>query len=259
MKILSSKTYVLLGFAISLASIIVNTIIVSNIDSRSKATDSEYFGLVESLDKQAGQLNEADLKFDLYRIMHNVAFSVPAAKSPDTKKDAEELLKGALTKYYAAANDVTPIDVTRVEVEEIGDALPKLGKILELIQAIQKSTDQSERARLTSEVEKLSQEESPPKSELAKKLREIGQYAKVESIAGTEAEILFQLIPAAKSLREQIVESVKRKEDRIRELEVERTSLGKKSKYATYVAISLQILGLMLILTEDIVKNRQPT
>lgn len=258
MKILSSKTYVLLGFVISLTSIVINTIVLSNIDTRSKVVDSEYSGLVESLGKQAAELNEADLKFDLYRIMHNVAFSVPLAKAKDTRKDAEELLKGALTSYYAAANDVSKVDVTRVEVEEMGDDLPKLEKIIGLVQAIEKSTDQSERARLASELEKLSAEQSPPKSELAKQLREVGQYARVESTAGTEMEIMFQLIPLARSLREQIVGSVQKKENRMRELERMRASLETKSKYATYAAISLQIIGLMLIFTEDLVKDKRP-
>ena len=43
--------------------------------------------------KQAAELNEGDSLFDLYRIMHNVAFSVPAAKAKEARQDAESILK----------------------------------------------------------------------------------------------------------------------------------------------------------------------
>lgn len=256
MKIPSSKTFVLVGFAISLASVVLNTFVLSSINSRLKAVDSEYFELKEALSKQVSHLNEADLKFDLYRVMHNLAFSSPSARAQDARDDAKAILQGVLVKFYAAANDISPIDVTRVAVDEAGDALPKLGKMLELLQALQQSTDQSERARLALELEKLGKEESPPKSELAKKLREIGRYADAESTALNEVELMSKLFPVMKSLREQIVESINWKENRMRELERDRASLVRRSAYATYAAISLQLFGLMFILAKDTVKDR---
>lgn len=256
MKIPSSKTFVLTGFAISLASVVLNTFVLSGINSRLRMVESEYFGLEEALGKQVSQLNEADLKFDLYRVMHNMAFSSSDARAQDARDDARGILQGFLVKFYAAANDISPIDVTRVAVDEAGDVIPKLEKMLELNQALQQSTDQSERARLASELEKLVKEEPPPKSELAKKLREVGKYADAESAAANETELMSKLFPIMKSLREQIVESIKRKENRMHELERERMSLTKKSAYATYAAISLQLFGLMFILAKDIATDK---
>jgi hypothetical protein len=187
--------------------------------------------------------------------MHNMAFSSPAAKAQDARDDARAILQGSLVKFYAAANDISPIDVTRVAVDEAEAVIPKMEKALGLMQALQQSTDQLERARLTLEIEKLSREESPPKTELARKLREIGKYADAELASTNEIELMAQLFPLMKSLREQIVESIKRKESRMRELEQKRSSLGRKADYASYAAISLQLFGLMFILAKDMVKD----
>lgn len=252
MKIPSAKTFMLLGFAISLVSMILNTFVLANIDTRLKAADTEYFKLVEALSKQATELNATDVRFDLYKVLHYVAFSVPAVNTQDARKDAEVLLKGILTRYYATANDISLVEVTRVEVEEMSEVLQKLEKTLALLQALQQSPDQSVRAQLAGALEKLGELETPPKSELAQQLREVGQYAAVESTAENELEILLKLMPLARSLREQILASINKKESRIRALERERASLARQSKYATYAAISLQIFGLMLIFTKDL-------
>ena len=65
-------------------------------------------------------------------------------------------------------------------------------------------------------------------------------------------EILLRLIPLTKELREQIIASIQKKESRRDALENERSSLGRQLRYVTYAALSLQILGLMLILTKDL-------
>jgi len=256
MPILSAKTFMLLGFAISFVSMVLNTIVLAHLDTRLKAADAEYFKLAESLSKQVRALNETDTKSALYKILHYVAYTVPAAKTQDARKDAEELLKGVLIRYYVIAHDVAAVEVTRVEVEEMGEVMQKLEQTLGLLQALQQSSDPYERAQLAAEIDRLGAAEAPPKSVLAQQLREVGQYSAVELRAENELEILFQLIPVAKSLRAQIIASINKKESRMRELEGERTALGRQSKYATYAAISLQIFGLMLIVTKDLVGER---
>ena len=252
MNIPSAKTFMLLGFAISLVSMLLNTLVLANIDTRLKTADTEYLQVVEALSKQAAALNATDARSDLYKILHYMAFSVLAAKAQDVRKDSEALLKGILTRYYAIAHDISPVEMTKVEVEEMGDLLPKLEQILALLQALQQSPDASERAQLEGAIAKLGEGEAPPKSALAQKLREVGRYAAVESTAENEFEILLKLTPLAKSLREQILASINAKERRVHELEGTRASLARQSKYATNAAISLQILGLMLIFTKDL-------
>jgi len=199
-------------------------------------------------------LNEGDSRFDSYLIMHDLAFAVPSARAKDAKEDAAALLKRFLTKYYAAANDIPPAELTKVEAEEAGEMIPLMEKGLELTQALQATSDKSEQARLMAELEKLGKEAPQPKSELGRKLQEVGKYAAAE-FANNDTILMSALMPIMKSFREQIVASIHDKENRIHELENQRSSLLRRSTFATYAAISFQIFGLMLILVKDLVKN----
>ena len=255
MIITSSKNLVLVGFLISLVSVAFNSVVLSSVNKRLQALDAEYYKLADSLAKQAAELNEGDSLFDQYRIMHNVAFAVPAAKAKEARQDAEAILKRFLTKYYAAANDLTPTEITRVEVEEAGQIIPLLEKALQLMQALQATADPMERVRLTAELAKLEQGVPEPKSELGRKLREIQKYSQAE-FAENDVVIMSALMPVMKSFREQIVESINRKENRRHELERERSSLSTRANYASYAAITFQLFGLMLILTKDLLREK---
>ena len=255
MNLTSSKNFVLAGFLISLLSVAFNSIVLSYVNRRLHAVDLEYNELVGALGKQAATLNEGDSLFDLYRLMHNVAFTVPGGKAKGARQDAEAILKRFLTKYYAAAHDIPPTDVTRVEVEEAGQIIPLLEKGLALTQALQAASEPAERARLTLELGKLAQQFPEPKSELGRKLREIQKYSQAE-FSEDDVVIMAALMPVMKSIRQQIVESIDQKENRKRTLERERWTLREKANYASYAAIALQLFGLMLILTKDLLRER---
>ncbi len=255
MNLTSTRNLVLTGFLISLISVAFNSVVISYVNERLKGVDEEYYNLGDSLTKQSVELNEGDSQFDLYRVMHNLAFTVPSAKAKEARQDAEALLRRFLTTYYAAANDIPKTEVTRVEVEEAGQIIPILEKGLELSQALQTTSDPAERARLTAELEKLGREVPEPKSELGKKLREMQKYSQAE-LAENDVLLMSALMPVMKSLREQIVDSIHKKESRMRELQRERASLVRKSNYSSYAAIAFQLFGLMLILTKDLAKER---
>jgi hypothetical protein len=243
----------LLGFAISLGSMVLNTFVLAKVDTRLKAADTEYFQLVEALSKQVRALNETDTKAGLYKILHYAAFVVPTAKMQSARQDAKELLQGLLVRYYAIANDVSPVEVARVEVEELGEMLPRLEQMLAHLKMLQQSPDAAKRAELATALSQIGSLEVPPKSPLAQKLREVGRYAELELTAENEIEFLLKLTPLATSLREQILASINKKEERMRVLERDRASFARQSQYATTAALSLQILGLMLIFTRDLV------
>src|SRR5688572_21727545 len=251
MRIGSSKNLLLLGFVLSLVSVAFNSLVISYVSDRLKDVDDEHTSLLDSLERQTAALNEGDSQFDQYRVMHNLALIVPAAKTADARRDAESFLKTFLTKYYAAANDIPQTEITSVEVEEAGQAIPLLERGLELARTLQTTTDNATRARLTEELENLGKQMPEPKSELGKKLREIQKYSQAE-YADNDVMLYSALMPVMKSLREQIVASIERKHNRIRELRRERASLVRKSSYATYGAIAFQLLGLMLILAKDL-------
>jgi len=256
MNLTSPRNLVFSGFLISLLSVAFNSVVLSYVGKRLQAVDTEYYKLVESLGKQATEFNEGDSLFHQYRIMHHVASGVPAAKTKEARQDAESMLKAFLTKYYAAANDIPPADIIRVEVEEAGQMIPLLEKALGLMQALQTTSDGAERVRLSAELEKLSQEVPEPRSELGRKLREVQEYSKAES-ADNDAVIMSALMPVMKSFREQLVESIHKKESRLHELALERSSLTRSATYASYAAITFQLFGLMLILAKDLMKEKQ--
>lgn len=255
MSLPSNKNLVLLGFLLSLISVAFNSLVISYVNKRLNEVDGEHANLLDSLERQTTALNEGDSQFDRYRIMHNLALVVPAAKTADARRDAESFLKTFLTRYYAAANDVPQTEITSVEVEEAGQVIPLLEKGLELAQALQTTSDPAARARITGEIEKLNQQVPEPKSELGRKLREIQKYSQAE-YSDNDVMLYAALMPVMKSLREQIVGSIGTKQNRIRELKAERSSLLRKSNYATYGAIAFQLLGLMFILAKDLLKER---
>ncbi len=252
----SNKSMVLLGFVLSLVSVGFNSLVISYVSERLKEVDDEYSRLGESLDRQAAALSEGDSQFDHYRLMHNLAFAVTPAKTADARRDAESFLKTSLTRYYAAANDITQTELTSVEVEEIGQALPLLEKGLELAQALQATSDPATRARLTEELANLNKQTPEPKSELARKLREIQKYSQAE-YADSDVMLYAALLPVMKSLREQIVASNESKHNRMRELQTQRSTLVRRSTYASYGAIAFQLLGLMFIMAKDLLKERR--
>ncbi|MEY2501104.1 MAG: hypothetical protein QOI07_1438 [Verrucomicrobiota bacterium] len=256
MNLTSSRNFVLTGFLISLLSVAFNSIVLSSIGRRLQALDAESNRLTESLANQAAELSEGDSLFDQYRIMHNLVLAVPPAKAKDARQDAEAILKRFLTKYYAAAHDIPRTEITRVEVEEAGQVLPLLEKGLELTKALQASANPEERGRLAIELAKLSQSAPEPKSELGRKLREIQKYSQAE-YADNDLVVMSSLMPVMKSFREEIVDSIQKKENRKRELERERSALAQKANYASYAAITFQLFGLMLILTRDLVKEQR--
>jgi hypothetical protein len=194
--------------------------------------------------------------------MQNLEFVVPAERREKARSDAAFFLSSATTSSYAVANDIPLMDVVKVDIEEINAALPKIDrtmKVLQRIKELKTSTDnaaaRAELLVLVAEVQKISQMETPPTSELAKKIREIRNYAKEITGIKDELELALKMYPHDKALLEQLTASNNKKEARKRELEGERLSLTRKSGNATYAAIVLQIFGLMLILGKDLAKK----
>jgi hypothetical protein len=256
MNLTSSRNFVFAGFLISLLSVAFNSIVLSYVGKRLQAVDAEYNRLTESLANQAAELSEGDSLFDQYRIMHNLVFAVPPAKTKDARQDAETILKRFLTKYYAAANDIPRTEITRVEVEEAGQIVPLLEKGLELTKALEATSKPEEKLRLVAELAKLGQTLPEPRSELGRKLREIQKHSQAE-YADNDVVLMSALMPVMKSFREEIVASIQKKETRKHELECERSALSRKANYASYAALTFQLFGLMLILTRDLTKERR--
>ena len=120
---------------------------------------------------------------------------------------------------------------------------------------MQTTSDPVERARLAVELEKLSQQAPEPRSELGKKLRDIGKYSQAE-FADNDVLLMSALLPVMKSLREQIVTSINGKESRIHELQRQRSSLTRNASYASYATAFFLFSGLIMFLKKYLKKKR---
>jgi hypothetical protein len=252
---IGSKNMVLLGFTLSLVSVAFDSLVISYVNRRLKEVDQEHSSLLDSLERQARALSDGDSQFASFRIMHNLAFAMPAMKTTDARNDAADQLGSALRKYYQAAYDVPQAELTRAEVEEFDLRLPLMEKGLELARAMQTATSPAEKARLAKEAADLDKQLPEAKSDLARKLRELQKYSEAE-YADSEVMLYSALLPVIKSFQGQIVTSSEKKRSRIRELQAARASLVRRSDYASYGAIAFQLLGLMFIMAKDLLKER---
>src|SRR5436190_18150838 len=148
MNIGSKRNMMLIGFTLNLVSVVFNSLVITYVNRRLKEVDEERISLSDSLERQAAALTEGGNQFNLYRVMHNLEFAVPPAKAPDVSSDASTQLQSALTKYYQGAYDISQIEITDAETEELGLKLPIMEKDLQLEREYQAATSPAERARL---------------------------------------------------------------------------------------------------------------
>jgi hypothetical protein len=256
MNLGSKKNMMLVGFTLSLVSVAFNSIVISYVNKRLKQVDEERASLEDSLDRQAKALSDGDAQFGFYRMMHNLAFAVPPRIENDVRVDAASQLESALTKYYQAAYDVSQTEITATENEEGNLQLPLQEKALQLARQMDTASP-AERVRLQKESEDLQKRLPEPKSDLARRLREFQELSQTAEFSGSEAMLFSKLLPVQKSFLVQMTQDTEKKRSRLRELQDARASLVRKSEYASYGAIAFQLLGLMFILTKDMLSHKK--
>jgi len=246
----------LIGFGLSLVSVIFNSLVITYVNRRLKEVDEERTLLSDSLERQASALTEGGNQFNFYRMMHNLEFAVPPGKAPDVASDATNQLQSALTKYYQGAYDIPQTEITNAETEELGLSLPIMEKGLQLEREYQAATSPADKARLRKEQDDLQKQLPEPKSDVARKLRELQKSAEQAEDATSEAGLFSGLLPVMKSFQDQVATTSEKKRSRIAELRAARASLVRKSDYASAAAIFFQLLGLMFILARDLWNQR---
>jgi len=252
----SKKNMMLIGFGLSLISVAFNSVVISYVNNRLKAVDAERTSLSDSLERQAAALSDGDSQFAVYRVMHNLMYAVPRQAVSNVENDSVNQLGNALEKYYQAAYDIPQTEMTRAENEEFGQRLPIMEKSLQLAQEIEAATSPAERARLQKEADDLQKQLPEPNSDLARKIRELQNQSDQAESTGSEVGLFSALLPVMKSFQNEFVASSEKKRSRIRELQDARASLVRKADYASYGAIAFQLLGLMFILTRDMLTHR---
>jgi hypothetical protein len=257
MTVGSKRNMVLIGFLLSLISITFNSVVIAYVNGRLKAVDDERAKLSDALERQASTLSEGDAQFAIYRVMHNLRFAVQPAMAGEVQQDAAETLGKALEKWHQSAYDIPQIEMTRADVDEFGQQLPLMEKGLQLAQARENATSAEERARLDKELDALQKQTPEPTSDLGRKIRELQMKAGDAENSKSDAAFYSSLLPLIKSFQTQTLESSNKKRIRIRELEDERASLVTRANYASYGAIAFQLLGLMFILTRDLLSQKK--
>jgi uncharacterized protein YdiU (UPF0061 family) len=252
----SKHNMMLIGFTLSLVSVVFNSLVITYVNRRLKEVDEERISLSDSLERQAAALTDGGNQFNLYRVMHNLRFAVPPGKAPEVADDASNQLQSALTKYYQGAYDIPQTEITNAETEELGLKLPMMEKDLQLERDWEVATSPAEKERLKKAGEELRKQLPEPKSDVARKLRELDKFAGQAEDATSEAMLFSGLLPVMKSFQDEVAKSTEKKRSRLRELQAARASLVRRSDYASAGAIFFQLLGLMFILARDLWNQR---
>lgn len=269
MKLVNSNTAMFAGFFISFVAIVVNALVLANVNNRIGAVDAEAARLNESLRSQTINGNEAETKFQSYRIMHHLASLVAPANRADADEDATVLLNEALTFLFAAANEVSVTEIRRTEAEltaseEVNQRYEEAKKAAEesgekpAAEQIPKGDEKQEAEKaLEAALRELETAGATGDDDLRKKVAAISTISVAAAAAENENEFFVRIFPVNKALSARWVESVKRKQARLVELEADKRQLIKYQGYSTFAALALQMLGLTFVILKDVLKMRE--
>lgn len=243
-----------MGFGLSLISVVINIFILAGINERIKETDGELSKLNESLRTQAAEVSSAEIKNDLFMVLNHVSKLAKGDEKKAAGEDSIVLLQDFLTRYYAAVHEIPANEMLKTESDELAAILP----------AVEKAREAAKQARAgnTAEAEKLSKEAEEmhakyqPITDLGKKLQDAVKFTETEGIdeMGT-TEITLEIVPYLKTSIEQYLANYQKKEERIKELQNKKANLAWWASLTTYAAVSLQLFGLMFVVTKDLVED----
>lgn len=250
---LSGRAWVLIGFTLSLFSVVVNIFILSGINEKIKEADGEIVKLQESLRVQASDVHRAELKFDLFMILNNLSKLSTGDARKIAGEDSNVLLQDFMTIYYSAVNEIPANALLKAESDKLSAYLPIIEKMREAEKQA-KAGNEPEAEKLAEEAQALAAKYQP--SEFQRKLDDATKFAEAEGMQDmTTTEISSEMAPHLKSLIEQYVSNYENKEAKIRELQDKKANLNWWGNLATYAAVSLQLFGLMFVLAKDLVKE----
>jgi len=242
MKLVNSNTAMFAGFFISFVAIVVNALVLASVNNHIGAVDAEVARLNEALRSQTANGNEAETKFQSYRIMHHLASLVAAANRADADGDATALLNEALTFLFAAANEVSAKESGE---KPIAEQTPKDDEKQEAEKALEAALRELEMAGAAGD------------GDLQKKVAAISTISVAAAAAENENEFFVRIFPVNKALSARWVESVKQKQARLVELEADKRQLIKYQGYSTFAALALQMLGLTFVILKDVLKMKE--
>jgi hypothetical protein len=244
-----------MGFGISLVSVVINVFILAGINDRIKEADGELSKLTTSLSNQATEMNRAEVIESLYKNLNHLSRFATGEAKKSAEDDSIFMLQSYLQKTYAAVNDIPSAEMKKAENEELSGVYEYMSKVKDL-QKARDAGNTAEAARLDKETDEIEKTIGQPKSELGKQLAETVEVASPEKLADkSTSEVIYEISPYLKKLNEQYIVNYQKKEARIKELQEKKANLSWWASIATYLAVSLQLFGLMFVLTKDLTKD----
>lgn len=252
MKIFSIRAWVLLGFVISIIGILLNVPVVSEINNRIRDTETEITTIKEALRTQAAEISLADLQNDLFTIMHNISQGQSGEQKTAANGEAIMIYQSFLQRVFTAAHEIPASDVLKVENEQLGIDIKYAEKLTAAIKKKEEGNN-AEFEKLFQEAEEFQKANSEPKSELGKMLREATAALDSETLLDkNKYEIVLESLPTLKTSNEKFLASFEAKEKKLKELNDRKEYLSWWSNLLTYLAISLQMFGLLCVLNKDL-------
>jgi hypothetical protein len=250
------RIWLFLGFAVSVISVVVNTFIISGINDESSDTKQKHAAAQARLVELSTELSTAELKFDIYKVMHYVALNTAAPHKQDARDDAKYMLMAYLAKNYGAANGIPAIDLFENTTIEQGQELETLKKVKDILARAEAEKDPKKLDALEKELDAVNTD-LVPLTELGKKLEAARQAAAVEETSTNQLEWELGFLPTAMEFREKTLASIKAQKDEVRKHQAKLDELSQRSNLANYLGVALQMLGLLLVMGETLMADRE--
>lgn len=94
-------------------------------------------------------------------------------------------------------------------------------------------------------------------TELGQKMQALKKYALTAFEAKSDFDYWLTLLPILRESKENIITNINTKQARMKQLEEKRANLSWWSDISTYLAVSLQIFGLMCVSSKDLAQDSE--
>lgn len=254
MNKIGNRTWLVLGFALSLLSVVTNLLVVSGINERVRAVDGEIARIETSIRTQTADIDRADLKFDLFRVMHHMSKLSTGEAHQEAGQDAMRFLQDYLKGYYSAVNDVSETELLRSETAKVAAMLPIIDKIHEA-ERLEKEGKTADAKRVSDEADAMFAAYSPA-DQLGRDVDKLTEFAKDPALAERKTlDITGVMAPRIRDLVGRYLNNYDTNTAKLTELRAKRDDLTQWSSRATYAAISLQLFALFFFFAKDLVKE----
>lgn len=253
---IGNKTWLALGFALSMLSVVTNVLVVSSINERLRGVDGEIAKLETSIAAQTSAIDRADMKYDLFRMMHHISKLSTGETNQAAGLDALVYLQDYLKGYYAAVNDISETELLRSEQAKIAAMVPMIEKYREA-ERFQKEGNAAEAERLAEEASAMFAAYTPA-DELGRNVDKLTAFLKDPELAQqTTFDVISEMVPHFRELVARYLSNYDANTARLAELREKRINLSQWSNRATYAAISLQLFALFFFFAKDLVKEKK--